>query len=190
MAVLTTPRLILRHWRESDLEPFAALNADPETMQFMAHCLAREESDALARRAAADIERRGWGLWAVEAQAQQQFIGCVGLAVPAFRAHFTPCVEIAWRLVRSSWGRGYATEGARACLAFAFQSLGLVAVVAFTVPANLRSRAVMERLGMRRDARDDFDHPQLPAGHALSRHVLYRLSAPQWAALTRAPSGG
>jgi len=184
MTVLTTPRLTLRGWRESDLEPFAALNADPATMGFMARCLSREESDTFARRAEADLERRGFGLWAVELQAQRQFIGCVGLAVPAFRAHFTPCVEIAWRLRRESWGQGFATEAGRECLRFAFERLALREVVAFTVPGNLRSRAVMERLGMRRDPGGDFDHPRLPTGHALCRHVLYRLSAEQWAAST------
>ncbi|HYC09955.1 MAG TPA: GNAT family N-acetyltransferase [Steroidobacteraceae bacterium] len=181
MTVLTTPRLTLRHWRESDLEPFATLNADPVTMEFMARCLSREESDAFARWAEADIERRGWGLWAAEARAPGQFIGCVGLAVPAFHAHFTPCVEIAWRLRRESWGQGFATEAGRECLRFAFERLTLPEVVAFTVPANTRSRAVMERLGMQRDAGGDFDHPRLPLRHALSRHVLYRLTAPQWA---------
>jgi RimJ/RimL family protein N-acetyltransferase len=183
MTVLTTPRLILRHWRESDLEPFAALNADPAAMEFMARCLSREESDAFARRAEADIERRGCGLWAVEAPAQRQFIGCVGLAVPGFQAHFTPCVEVAWRLRRECWGQGFATEAGRECLRFAFARLALAEVVAFTVPANARSRAVMGRLGMRHDASGDFDHPRLPPGHALRRHLLYRLSAQQWAAL-------
>ena len=175
LTVLTTPRLTLRHWQDEDLRPFATQNADPAVMELMPRCLSRAESDAFARSAQRGIEARGWGLWAVEAHADGQFIGYVGLAVPSFSEHFTPCVEIGWRLRRASWGHGYATEAARECLRFAFETLGLPEVVAFTVPANVRSRAVMERLGMAHDPRDDFDHPRLPHGHALRRHVLYRL---------------
>jgi RimJ/RimL family protein N-acetyltransferase len=178
MTVLTTPRLTLRHWHAKDLAPFAAQNADPEVMQFMPRCLSPAESDDFARRAQREIEARGWGLWAVEARADGQFVGCVGLAVPSFSEHFTPCVEILWRLGRASWGQGYATEAARECLRFAFEALALPEVVAFTVPANRRSRAVMERLGMVRNPHEDFEHPRLPPQHALRRHVLYRLRRP------------
>jgi RimJ/RimL family protein N-acetyltransferase len=180
MYTLTTPRLTLRQWRATDLEPFAALSADPAVMEFMPKRLTRAESDAFVERAAADLGTRGWGLWAVEVRESRAFAGCVGLNVPSFRAHFTPCVEIAWRLGAACWGRGFATEAAREVLRCAFERLALTEVVAFTVPANVRSRAVMERLGMRHDPADDFAHPRLPADHPLCRHVLYRLAAPDW----------
>jgi len=180
MSDLSTPRLWLRQWRASDLEPFAALNADPQVMEFMPGCLSCAESDALARRSEAEIARQGWGFWATELRDSGAFIGFVGLHVPSFDAPFTPCVEIGWRLERASWGNGFATEAARECLRFAFESLVLEEVVSFTVPPNRRSRAVMERLGMRHDAAGDFDHPRLPPGHPLRRHVLYRLTANEW----------
>jgi RimJ/RimL family protein N-acetyltransferase len=177
---LTTPRLQLRQWRASDLEPFAALNADPAVMALMPRCLTSAESDAMARAAEAGITRNGWGLWATEFRESGELIGSVGLAVPSFETHFTPCLEIMWRLRRASWGLGLATEAARECLRFAFEQLALPEVVSFTVPANVRSRAVMERLGMRRDASGDFEHPRLPAGHPLRPHVLYRLPRHEW----------
>jgi RimJ/RimL family protein N-acetyltransferase len=180
MTELITARLRLRQWRASDLEPFAALNADPQVMEFMPGCLSRTESAALAGRCEAEIGALGFGLWAVELRASGAFMGFVGLRAPSFEAHFTPCIEIGWRLERSSWGRGFATEAGRECLRFAFESLALGEVVSFTVPLNRRSRAVMERLGMRHDAAGDFDHPRLPAGHPLRRHVLYRLTRAQW----------
>ena len=180
MSDLSTPRLWLRQWRASDLEPFAALNADPQVMEFMPGSLSCAESDALARRAEAEIAQQGWGFWATELRESGAFIGFVGLHVPSFEAPFTPCVEIGWRLERASWGNGFATEAARACLRFAFESLLLEEVVSFTVPPNRRSRAVMERLGMRHDAAGDFDHPRLPLGHPLRRHVLYRVRREDW----------
>lgn len=180
--VYRTPRLLLRRWRASDREPFARLNADPEVMAHFPDVLDRSASDALVDL----IERRfadhGFGPWAVEVPGGERFIGFVGLARVGFDAHFTPAVEILWRLARSSWGRGYATEAAREACRIAFADLRLPSIVSFTVPANLRSRAVMERLGMTRDPRDDFDHPKLPEGHRLRRHVLYRLSAALWSA--------
>jgi RimJ/RimL family protein N-acetyltransferase len=177
---LITPRLRLRQWRAADLEPFAALNEDPGVMEFMPRCLSREESDAFAVVAQAEIAHRGWGLWATELRDSGQFIGCIGLCVPSFQAHFTPCVEIDWRLERTSWGRGFATEAARECLRFGFSGLGLSEVVAFTVPANARSRALMQRLGMWRDVEGDFEHPRLLPGDPLRRHVLYRLTREAW----------
>ena len=165
MSLLATPRLLLREWRASDLEPFAALNADPQTMEFMAGCLSRDASDAFAAWAQSELGRRGWGVWAVESQATGEFIGCVGLSVPSFQAEFTPCTEILWRLARATWGHGYATEAARECLRFAFTTLAFPEIVAFTATGNRRSRAVMERLGMRHDPAADFDHPRLPSGH-------------------------
>lgn len=172
---IETPRLSLRQWRSSDRAPFARINADPEVMEFLPHPLSREQSDALADRAERHIAEHGFGFWAVEVHGGPEFIGMVGLAHVGFEAHFTPAVEIGWRLARDQWGRGYATEAARASLGFGFGELGLDEVVAFTTVANSRSRAVMERLGMRRDAADDFDHPALPEGHPLRRHVLYRI---------------
>jgi RimJ/RimL family protein N-acetyltransferase len=175
-AKLETDRLLLRQWRDSDLAPYAALNADAIVMEFFPRPLDRAESDASAARIQDHFARHGFGLWAVEVPGVAEFIGFVGLSVPAFDARFTPCVEVGWRLAREFWGRGYATEAARAALDFGFHDLGLVEVVSFTVPANLRSRAVMERIGMSRSESDDFDHPSLPAGHPLRRHVLYRIS--------------
>jgi RimJ/RimL family protein N-acetyltransferase len=175
---LRTDRLLLRAWRDEDLEPFAALNADPEVMRYFPAVLGRADSDAQAARIRAHFATHGFGLWAVEVPGQAAFIGFVGLAVPRFEAHFTPCVEIAWRLAREHQGRGYATEGARAALGFDFSHLGLAEIVSFTVPANLASRRVMEKLGMQHT--EDFDHPLMPAGHPLQRHVLYRLARSAW----------
>lgn len=172
---LRTERLLLRRWREEDRAAFAALNADPRVMEHFPALLSREESDALASGIEARFAERGFGLWAVEVVGSAPFIGFIGLAVPRFEAVFTPCVEIGWRLAAEHWGYGYATEGARAALAFGFESLGLVEILSFTVPANARSRRVMESLGMTHDERDDFDHPLLPEGHRLRRHVLYRI---------------
>ena len=178
MDALTTPRLCLRRWRPADLEPFAALNADPAVMEWYPQRLDREETRAMIGRIEAGFERHGFGLWAVEVPGVAEFVGYVGLSVPGYETAFTPCVEVGWRLASAHWGQGYATEAARAALAYGFETLGLREIVSFTVPANVRSRAVMERLGMRRDPAEDFDHPLLPEGHPLRRHVLYRTVAP------------
>ena len=132
----------------------------------------------MAGRIDANFDRNGFGLWAVEVRNVTPFIGYIGLSVPRFDAYFMPCVEVGWRLSADQWGRGYATEGARAALAFAFDVVGLREVVSFTVPANLRSRRVMEKIGMKRDPAEDFDHPWLPEGHPLQRHLLYRVVPP------------
>jgi RimJ/RimL family protein N-acetyltransferase len=248
--ILTTQRLILRPWRETDRDGFARLNADPVVMELMPRCLSRDESDAIAARYQAGIAKRGSGFWAVEVKGADHgarresdfsapgvdargasnvaaatgesgvaspdgavvdataprtaFIGFVGLSVPRFVAHFTspiaksrlrrflpgapqpayerrdfralPCVEIGWRLSREHWGNGYASEAASACLRFGFEKLTLKQIVAFTVPLNKRSIGVMERIGMSCDPADDFDHPNLPLGDPLRRHVLYRLN--------------
>jgi ribosomal-protein-alanine N-acetyltransferase len=171
---LRTDRLLLRPWRESDLEPFAAMNADPAVMEHFAKPLDRAESDAFVDRIKAHFDRHGFGFWAVEALDVAPLVGLVGLAIPTFATHFTPCVEIGWRLALAHWGKGYATEAASAALHYGFEQLGLGEIVAFTVPDNVRSRAVMDRIGMTRSADDDFDHPNLPEGHRLRRHVLYR----------------
>lgn len=171
---LRTPRLILRRWKPADREPFAALNADPRVMEFLPGVLTRAHSDAMADRVEAHFEREGFGPWAVEVVGGPSFIGYVGLFVVPFDAHFTPAVEIGWRLAADQWGRGYTTEAATEALRFGAECLRLPEVVSFTVPANARSRAVMERIGMAHDPKGDFDHPSLPADSPLRRHVLYR----------------
>lgn len=175
MNELRTERLLLRRWREEDLAPFAAMNADPRVMQHLPKLLTRGESLAMASRIEQHFVERGFGLFAVEVRGGLGFIGFVGLSVPSFQAPFTPCVEIGWRLAHEAWGHGYATEAAREALRMGFETLGLAEIVSFTVFENLRSRRVMERLGMVRDPEDDFDHPRLPEGHRLRRHILYRL---------------
>jgi len=180
---LRTDRLKLRQWRDEDLEPFAALNADPEVMRYFPRTQTREESYALAQGQRVLIGWRGWGLWAVEAP--DGFIGFVGLSQPSWEANFTPATEVAWRLARHAWGHGYATEAARAAIAFGFDELALAEIVSFTSVQNTPSRRVMERLGMTHDPADDFDHPVLAEGDPLRRHVLYRLPAGAGALATK-----
>jgi RimJ/RimL family protein N-acetyltransferase len=175
--VIETPRLLLRAWRPEDREPFAALNADPRVMEHLPAVLPRAQSDALANHSEKHFERHGFGPWAVEVPGVAPFIGFVGLDVPAFEAHFTPCVEIGWRIAAQHWGNGYATEAALASARHAFDVVGLEELVSFTTPANVRSQAVMRRIGMTHDPADDFDHPRLPPGHRLRRHLLFRLAA-------------
>jgi RimJ/RimL family protein N-acetyltransferase len=170
--MLTTARLRLRPWRAGDLEPFAALNADSAVMAHMPELLDRAASDAFIDRTCAHFDQHGFGLWAVAVPRVSDFIGYVGLSVPRFSAAFTPCVEVGWRLAAQFWGRGYATEAARACVSFAFDQARLNEIVSMAVPENIRSTNVMERLGMTHNPADDFDHPMLPDRR---RHVLYRL---------------
>jgi RimJ/RimL family protein N-acetyltransferase len=170
-----TERLRLRRWRPSDRAPFAAMNADPRVMEYFPSVLSRDGSDALVDRIEAHFEARGFGLWAIEIPDVSAFAGFCGLSVPAFDLRFMPCVEIGWRVAPEFWGRGYATEAALTVLAFGLGTLGLSEIVSFTTAGNMRSRRVMERIGMRHNPSDDFDHPALPAGHPLRRHVLYRL---------------
>ena len=172
--MINTRRLILRLWREADREPFARLNADPLVMRYFPACLTHAESNSMVDRIHAHYKTHGFTLYAAERRDTGDFIGFVGLAVPAFHAHFTPCVEIGWRLAAAHWNQGFATEAAQAVLHHAFGFLGLPEVVAFTVPANLPSRRVMEKAGMQYDC--EFDHPRLAEGHALRRHVLYRIA--------------
>jgi RimJ/RimL family protein N-acetyltransferase len=184
---LNTERLILRPWREADRDAFARLNADPAVMEFLPKLLSRDESDAMAERIQHHIESNGWGLWAVEVHSGEPFIGYVGLAVPRFQAHFLPAIEIGWRLARSHWGCGYASEAAEQVLRHAFEKLTLQQIVSFTVPLNRRSIAVMERIGLQRDPGGGFEHPNLAPGHPLREHVLYRIRRADWlrrAALT------
>lgn len=175
-SAITTTRLFLRQWRDSDLAPFAALNADPEAMQYFPAVLDRSQSDAMASRLRALIAEWGWGLWAVEERASGQFIGFVGLHVPAAALPCSPCVEIGWRLAKAHWGRGLAREAATAALHHAFHELHLPEVIAFTSVHNHRSESLMQRLGMQRDS-VTFAHPSLPPGHWLSEHCLYRTTS-------------
>ncbi len=175
--MIRTARLLLREWREEDREPWAAMNADPEVMEFFPSTLDRDESDRAFDRLSSALVERGWGLWAVDLDGR--FIGFTGLNPVSIEVSFAPAVEIGWRLARSAWGHGFATEAAEAALGVAFGKLGLTEVVSFTAVGNLRSRNVMERLGMRRDDGGEFDHPRVPADSPVCRHVLYRISASQ-----------
>jgi RimJ/RimL family protein N-acetyltransferase len=173
--MLRTERTILREWTDDDLEPFARLNADPEVMRWFPKTLTRAESDDMAARIRRSLADDGWGLWALEVPGVSSFCGFVGLNPVRFEVHFAPATEIGWRLDRPWWGRGYATESARAVVDFSFGDLGLDEIVSMTTTGNVRSRAVMERLGMTRDPADDFDHPYVPVGSPVRPHVLYRL---------------
>ena len=178
---LYTARLILRPWQRADREPFAEINRDPHVVEFLGEPLTREQSDALADRIEADFARRAFGLWAVEVPGVTLFAGFVGLSVPRFDAPFMPAVEVGWRLARGCWGRGYATEGAIASLAYGFGEVGLGEIVSFTAGHNARSRHVMERAGMTHDVGDDFDHPLVAPG-PLRHQVLYRARRSDWTA--------
>jgi len=173
-----TERLVLRRWRAADREPFAALNADPVVMEHFVAPLGRAESDDMVDRIEDHFDREGWGLWAVEVAATARCIGFTGLWPVTFDAPFTPAVEVGWRLAQEGWGHGYATEAARASLQDGFERFAFDEIVSMTSVGNARSRRVMEKLGLTRDPADDFDHPKVPAGHPIQRHVLYRLPRP------------
>jgi ribosomal-protein-alanine N-acetyltransferase len=175
--ILSGERVHLRRWQEADREPFAAMNSDPRVMEFFARPLDRAGSDAMVDHIEKHFDRHGFGLWALEVPGVAPFVGFTGLATVAFKAHFTPCIEVGWRLAFEHWGHGHATEAARLALGYGFATAGLAETVSFTSVPNLRSRAIMERLGMRTDPADDFDYPSFPENHPLRRHVLYRLSA-------------
>ncbi|MFG1944751.1 GNAT family N-acetyltransferase [Nonomuraea sp. NPDC048826] len=172
---METERLIMRRWRESDREPFAALNADPQVMEFFPASLTRAESDSLVDRIEQGFDERGYGLWALEVRKTGEFIGFAGLAMQTFEAPFTPAVEVGWRLARPAWGHGYATEAGRRAIEHGFGEAGLEEIVSMTAVLNVRSQAVMRRLGMTRDPADDFAHPFLAEGNPLRPHVLYRI---------------
>ena len=169
---LYTERLVLRPWRDEDAARFAAMSADPQVMEHYPSVLTREQADAVTTRIRGHFTREGFGMWALEAPGVAPFVGFTGLARPGFM----PVVEVGWRLGREYWGRGYATEAARAAVAWGFTELALDEIVAFVVPANVRSQQVMERLGMARDQSANFEHPAIPIGHRLRPHWLYRLS--------------
>jgi RimJ/RimL family protein N-acetyltransferase len=177
-----TSRLILRQWRQADREPLAAMNADPAVMEFFPAPQDRASSDAALEKWREQIDARGWANWAVERRDTGAFIGFLGLTVPSRTLPFTPCVEIGWRLARAHWGQGFASEGARAALRAGFEQADLAEIVSFTAIVNTRSRAVMQRIGMR-DANADFDHPALPEGLMLRPHCLYRITRAEWEAL-------
>ncbi|HEX2012419.1 MAG TPA: GNAT family N-acetyltransferase [Roseateles sp.] len=182
-----TARLRLRAWRDEDRAPFAALNADPAVMEFFPAPQSRAQSDASIDAWMAQFEAQGWSNWAVQTRARGEFIGFVGLSVPRRQLPCSPCVEIGWRLARRFWGQGYASEAARGALALGFGRLQLAEIVSFTALGNLRSRAVMARIGMRPDPAGEFDHPALPEGHVLRRHCLYRLARADWQTLQVRP---
>ena len=176
---LETSRLKLRQWRKQDFPVFAAINADTTVMKYYPNTLSEKESNELANRIQSLISERGWGFWAVEEKNGEEFIGFVGLHIPTAELPCTPCVEIGWRLAKSLWGNGYATEAAKAALNVAFEQLSLSEVYSFTSVGNARSRSVMERIGMVNTG-DNFEHPDIPPGHQLREHVLYKLTKEQW----------
>jgi len=178
--MIETDRLLLRNWRIEDKEAFFRINSDRRVMEFFPRLPTRDESDSFVDRNQALIESRGYGLWAVVEKRTRTLAGFVGLAVPRFEAHFTPCVEIGWRLGFDHWGHGFASEAARSVLRFGFERLQLEEIVSFTSVVNVRSVRVMQRLGMTHDPSDDFDHPNIASTDPLCRHVLYRLSNQQW----------
>ena len=179
-------RVILRRWRETDVEPFAAINADLTAMRFMPGTMTFEETRTMMGRIEEHHRAHGFGIWAVEVPGVAPFVGFVGLQRVAFEAPFTPAVEIGWRLAPPYWGQGYATEAARAALRTGFEELNLDKIVSFTDPANKPSWSVMERLGITRDPREDFDHPRLALGHPLRRHILYRMTRATWLSTSQA----
>lgn len=178
LPVIETPRLRLRNWRDDDLVPWFEMSADPRVMEFFTEVYDRERSDSTAAYVRQRNEANPYGWWVVEEQDGEAFAGVMQLTDVPFEAHFTPAREIGWRLPEKFWGRGYATEAARAILEYAFERLGVGEVVALTTVKNVRSRRVMERLGMTYDPDDDFDHPRVPDGHPLKRHVVYRIRRP------------
>ncbi len=177
-----TARLRLRQWRDTDRAPFAAMNADPRVREFFPTLMTSAESDAMVDICQRHIEERGFSFWAVERRDTGAFVGMTGLSIPGDALPCAPCVEIGWRLAHAHWGQGYASEAARGALQVGFEELGLDEIVSFTAVPNVRSAAVMERLGMQPDGR--FEHPAIPAGHALREHLLYRLPKTRWQALT------
>jgi RimJ/RimL family protein N-acetyltransferase len=174
---LQTERLIMRRWRSEDLVPFAALNADPVVMEHFQKLLTRQESDEFASRIEAEFEECGWGLWAIEVRDVAPFIGFVGLHRVLFDAPFSPTVEVGWRLAKEHWGFGFATEAATRAVLYGDDEAGLDEIVSFTNPGNVRSWKTMERIGMVRDPSSDFEHPHVPVGHRLRRHIFYRFPA-------------
>jgi RimJ/RimL family protein N-acetyltransferase len=178
--MLKTSRLILRRWKDSDLEPFAALNADPIVMAHFPKTSTLDETKGMIERIESRFSENGFGLWAAEIISTQEFIGFIGLQRPPFEAHFTPCVEIGWRLAKQFWGKGYAPEAASAALQYGFECILLDEIVAITTTTNLNSMRVMQKIGMKTNPEENFPHPWVEDGHRLQEHVLYRISKDQW----------
>lgn len=176
---LETDRILLRPWQQSDFEPFAIMNADKDVMRYYPATLNKEESDDFAERIKLRFEENGWGFWALENKRDGKFMGFTGLNRPGYDLPCNPCIEIGWRLSKSYWGHGYATEAAQACLRFAFENLNTKSIVSFASVINERSWQVMERLGMRNTLKN-FDHPILPKDHKLTEHVLYEIHKESW----------
>ena len=174
MDVIETQRLLLRPWKEEDLDPYFQLNQDPKVLEFLPGPLSHNQVAEFIKKMNAQLEKKRYTLWATELKETQEFIGFIGLNEVDFEAHFTPAVEIGWRLDSRYWGKGYSTEGANAALEYGFNKLGLSEIVAFTVLENKRSIRVMEKMGMIRDFEGDFRHPKLALEHRLSQHILYR----------------
>ncbi|HGJ5874143.1 MAG TPA: GNAT family N-acetyltransferase [Arsenophonus apicola] len=178
--ILKTPRLILREWREADRLPFYRLNSDPDVMRYFPHLLSKIQSDAFIDRIRQKfIQQQGWGLWAVELRAEKQFIGFVGLNIPAYDLPFMPCTEIGWRLAKPFWRQGLAYEAACRVLDFAFLQQQMQEIISFTAKINHPSECLMKKLAMEKDAHN-FLHPALPSAHPLQQHILYRLNQQQW----------
>ena len=171
---ISTERLGLRKWKDSDILPFAAMNGDPEVMKYFPGTFSEAETRSMVKRIQSHFDRNGFGLFAVEIKATGEFIGFTGFSIPGFESFFTPCVEIGWRYKKEFWGKGYATEAARACLTYGFETLQLKRIVSFTSPLNVNSERLMKRIGM--NYVDDFDHPLIRKDHVLCRHVLYEIT--------------
>lgn len=180
---LETERLILRQWKDADYPKFAALNADTFVMEFFQKPLSRKESDGLAERIRSLITERGWGLWAIELKENGEFIGFTGLHIPNPTLPFSPCVEVGWRLIKRSWGHGYATEAAKESLRFAFEDLDLDEVVSFATLHNSKSQSVMRKIGME-NSNQNFVHPDIDPNSPLREHVLFKISKSHWLELT------
>ncbi|HEV2613591.1 MAG TPA: GNAT family N-acetyltransferase [Gammaproteobacteria bacterium] len=178
MKIIETERLILRTWKDNDADEFYRINQDPSVIEFLLGPLTLQEVKDFIASVNQQFDKTGYTLFAVEEKSSGKLIGFIGLSSPTWESHFTPCVEIGWRLGSEFWNKGYATEGAKAVLKYGFETVGLKEIVSFTVPANVRSIRVMERIGMVRDTRDDFLHPKLSPEHMLSQHILYRIKRP------------
>jgi len=178
--MIETERLILRKWREEDIEPFTKINQDPKVTEFLRGSMDFAAAKLFIQDANEAIEKYNFGLWAATLNETKQLIGYIGLNIPKFEAHFTPCVEIGWRLGFKFWGKGYAPEGAKACLEYGFNKIGLDEIISFTAVGNAKSIRVMEKIRMKRDGNGNFKHPQLSENHPLSEHVLYRIKKSDW----------
>lgn len=183
--MIETSRLILRKWQNSDLDPFIAMGQDPLVMEYFPDLLTPEKSSAMINRIKAIYKENGFCFYACELKTSGDFIGFIGLSIPGFKAHFTPCVEIGWRLASQHWGKGYATEGALKCLEIGFKEFNLDEIVSIAVKNNYKSHNVMNKIGMQRDTNGDFLHPNFAPNHNLSPHILYRISKSLWLSLNQ-----